>query len=72
VLDCAVVGIPHTFLGEVPAVFVVERDGHTLDRAALLAHCGVHLSAYKIPAAIHVVDQIPRTGSGKVRRRSLG
>src|SRR6202043_2328899 len=30
VLDCAVVGVPHEHLGEVPALFVVARPGHAL------------------------------------------
>jgi acyl-CoA synthetase (AMP-forming)/AMP-acid ligase II len=71
VLDCAVVGVPHEFLGEVPVAFVVPRDGHGLDPAALLAHCGQRLSAYKTPQAVYAVEAIPRTGSGKVQRFKL-
>ncbi|MBE7199250.1 MAG: long-chain fatty acid--CoA ligase, partial [Parafilimonas terrae] len=71
VLDCAVVGVPHEFLGEVPVAFVVPREGHGLDPAALLAHCGQRLSAYKTPQAVYAVEAIPRTGSGKVQRFKL-
>ena len=71
VLDCAVVGVPHEHLGEVPVAFVVPRDGQVVDEAALVAHCRAHLSAYKLPAAVHVVEEIPRTGSGKVMRFRL-
>lgn len=71
VLDCAVVGVPHTHLGEVPVVFVVERDGQSVEAAALVAHCAQHLSGYKVPASVHVVGEIPRTGSGKVMRFRL-
>jgi long-chain acyl-CoA synthetase len=71
VLDCAVVGIPHEHLGEVPALFVVARSGKTIDVEILLAHCRTNLSAYKIPHAIHLVQEIPRTGSGKIIRYKL-
>jgi acyl-CoA synthetase (AMP-forming)/AMP-acid ligase II len=71
VLDCAVTGIAHPHLGEVPVVFVVERVGASIEVEALLAHCRTQLSAYKVPHAIHVVDEIPRTGSGKVMRFKL-
>jgi acyl-coenzyme A synthetase/AMP-(fatty) acid ligase len=37
----------------------------------LLVHCRTHLSAYKIPASIHLVQEIPRTGSGKIMRFKL-
>src|SRR5271167_5282753 len=47
VLDCAVVGIAHEHLGEVPALFVVPRPGKALEPDALLAHCRKTLSAYK-------------------------
>jgi acyl-CoA synthetase (AMP-forming)/AMP-acid ligase II len=71
VADCAVVGIPHEFLGEVPVAFVVARQGQTPDAAELREHARSSLSAYKVPHAIHVVGEIPRTGSGKAMRFKL-
>jgi long-chain acyl-CoA synthetase len=71
VLDCAVIGIPHEQLGEVPAIFIVVRPGHTLESGALNAHLGALLSSYKIPQAIYTVAEIPRTGSGKIMRFRL-
>lgn len=71
VLDCAVVGAPHEHLGEVPVVFVVPRPGMTVISEILIEHCRQRLSAYKVPAAIHLVDEIPRTGSGKIIRFKL-
>lgn len=70
VLDCAVVGMPHSTLGEVPHLFVVAEK-NALDIESLLAHCRVSLSAYKIPEATHIVLEIPRTGSGKIMRYKL-
>jgi acyl-CoA synthetase (AMP-forming)/AMP-acid ligase II len=70
VTDCAVVGIRHETLGEVPCLFVVAQAGE-LDLASLTAHCRAHLSAYKIPEAVHLVAEIPRTGSGKIMRYKL-
>jgi long-chain acyl-CoA synthetase len=71
VLDCAVIGAPHDKLGEVPVIFVVPRPGATLDAEALLVHCRQHLSSYKVPSDIKLIDQIPRTGSGKIMRFKL-
>ncbi|GAC1548644.1 MAG: AMP-binding protein [Beijerinckiaceae bacterium] len=70
VVDCAVIGTPHAHLGEVPALFVVSRVASP-DSAIILEHCRKHLSAYKVPVAIHFIDQIPRTGSGKIMRFKL-
>lgn len=71
VLDCAVVGMTHEHLGEVPALFVVPRPDAAFDSEALLAHCRIHLSAYKVPHSVHLIAEIPRTGSGKIIRYKL-
>jgi acyl-CoA synthetase (AMP-forming)/AMP-acid ligase II len=70
VKDCAVVGVKHATLGEVPCLFVVAKD-NALDIPALMDHCRTHLSSYKIPDATHLVSEIPRTGSGKIMRFKL-
>jgi long-chain acyl-CoA synthetase len=70
VIDCAVVGVPHATLGEVPYLFVVAEKNE-LDVDSLVAHCRVSLSSYKIPEATHIVPEIPRTGSGKIMRFKL-
>jgi acyl-CoA synthetase (AMP-forming)/AMP-acid ligase II len=71
VLDCAVVGMPHEHLGEVPALFVVPRPGRIVENEALIAHCRTHLSAYKVPHSVQLIAEIPRTGSGKIIRYKL-
>ena len=71
VLDCAVVGAAHEHLGELPVLFVVARAGQVVESEALLGHCRQKLSAYKVPTAVHVIKEIPRTGSGKIIRYKL-
>jgi long-chain acyl-CoA synthetase len=71
ILDCAVVGIPHQHLGEVPILFILEKSDASVDVPSLLEFCKLRLSAYKIPHAVHRIDQIPRTGSGKIMRFQL-
>lgn len=70
VVDCAVVGVAHATLGETPHLFVVAAEGQ-IDAESLLAHCRRNLSSYKIPEQMHVVTEIPRTGSGKIMRFKL-
>ena len=71
VLDCAVFGLPHRHLGEVPVVCVVPRAGRAIDPVSVRERCGTLLSAYKVPHSVYVVDTIPRTGSGKIMRFKL-
>ena len=68
VRDAAVVGVPDDRLGEVPVAFLV---GGVADDAALDRLCQDHLVPYKIPAAYHRVDALPRNDAGKLRRDEL-
>lgn len=68
--DCAVVGVPHDTLGEVPVAFIVpEGDVPLLDDVR--EFCARTLSSYKLPADVLSVAEIPRTGSGKIMRFRL-
>ncbi|MCI3934399.1 type I polyketide synthase [Streptomyces sp. AN091965] len=70
VADAAVSGAPHRTLGEVPVAYVVPGPSG-FDTAALIDRCRARLSAYKVPERVHEVTAIPRTASGKTRRRLL-
>ncbi len=72
VADAAVAGVPDTDWGEVVTAFVVLHRGHDIDLTGLRRHCESSLAAYKVPRALHVVAEIPRTRStGQVERRAL-
>lgn len=60
---------PHAHLGEVPIAEVVAVDpAHPPSAEALAAHCRAALPSYKVPRAISVVADLPRTTTGKLRR----
>lgn len=71
VLEAAVVGQPHDVLGEVPIAFVSLRPGATADVDALLDHCRVLLSAYKLPVTITLVGELPKNAVGKIDKPTL-
>jgi fatty-acyl-CoA synthase len=72
VVDAAVAGVPDADWGEVVTAFVVLRGGQDIDLADLRRHCETSLAAYKVPRALHIVGEIPRTRStGQVERRAL-
>ncbi len=71
IFDCAVVGRRHDELGEVPVLFAVPVEGEEIDPEEVKRFCGEQLSSFKVPAEIYVVDDIPKTGSGKVKRHEL-
>ena len=71
VREAGVVGVPDDYRGETVVAFVSAADGATLDVSALQAHCRARLAAYKCPVAIHVLDDLPKTETGKITRAVL-
>ena len=71
VLEAAVVGVPHTVLGEDLAAFVVPRIGRVVDTDALRAYCLKMLADYKVPRRWYVVEELPRNATGKVLKAEL-
>ena len=69
VSDAAVVGWPSHQRGEEVAAFVVRR-GDVTERD-LLEHCRRSLAAYKLPKGIFFVDELPKSGMGKVLKATL-
>ena len=71
VAEVAVVGAPDAEWGEVVVAFVVPQPGHTLDPAALDAHCLGHIARFKRPKRYVVVDALPKNNYGKVLKTEL-
>ncbi|MBB6547208.1 type I polyketide synthase [Nonomuraea rubra] len=70
VSDAVVTGVPHEVFGEVPVAFVVPGP-EGFDPEALLAACRAELTEAKVPDAVHVIDAVPRTSTGKPKRHEL-
>jgi fatty-acyl-CoA synthase len=66
IVECAVIGVADDKWGEVPRAVVVPREGVQLDPDEVLASLAGHLAKYKIPKSVVVVDELPRTASGKL------
>jgi fatty-acyl-CoA synthase len=65
IADAVVVGVSDDRLGQRVAAIVAINDGGLVDLASIQDHCRAHLAGYKVPRALHVVGEIPRTAAGK-------
>ncbi len=71
VYEAAVFGIPSDDWGETVHAVVVRRPGSDLDDDAVREHARAHLAGYKVPRSISWMDELPKTGSGKILKREL-
>jgi acyl-CoA synthetase (AMP-forming)/AMP-acid ligase II len=71
VAEVAVVGVPDETWGESLKAIVVRREGHGLTEAEVVEACVGSLAGYKKPRSVEFVDELPKTGSGKIMRRRL-
>jgi long-chain acyl-CoA synthetase len=71
ILEAAVIGTPDDDLGEVPLAFVALRDDFSVTAGEIVAWMRPRAAAFKIPAAIHFVDTLPKTPTGKIRKLDL-
>ena len=73
VKDCACIAVPDPegVLGEVVKAFIVTDSPEKINHADIDKLIGDKLESYKHPVAYEVIDEIPKTSSGKVQRLSL-
>ena len=71
VIEAAVIGVPNERWGEVPAAYVVIQEGESITEEALLDFCRERLARFKVPKHVLLIDELPRTPSGKVLKRHL-
>jgi fatty-acyl-CoA synthase len=67
----AVIGVPDERWGEVPWAIVTVRDGASVTTEQVREFLDGKLARYKLPRNVVVVDELPRTASGKVRKADL-
>ncbi|MBN9623448.1 MAG: long-chain-fatty-acid--CoA ligase [Actinobacteria bacterium] len=68
VAEAAVVGLADERWGEVPVAFVTPRGGGALDPDELREFARSRLAGFKLPRRVEVVDDLPRTATGKVQK----
>ena len=71
VADCSVIGMPSDAWGETPVGFYVPHTGVDASVADVLAWANARLGKTQRLAALHAIDELPRSAIGKVLKREL-
>ncbi|HKI58765.1 MAG TPA: AMP-binding protein [Trueperaceae bacterium] len=71
VREVAVVGVPDELLGQAVRAYVVLDRGAETSERAFRRECVARLEPFMVPRDVVFVDDLPRTGSGKVRKKDL-
>ncbi|MGY0498433.1 class I adenylate-forming enzyme family protein [Nocardia sp. FBN12] len=71
VLEAAVVGRPDEYRGESVAAYVSLKAGHDVRADELISFARERLAPYKRPRELEIIAELPKTHTGKIRRRAL-
>ncbi|MFG3301820.1 long-chain fatty acid--CoA ligase [Micromonospora chersina] len=71
VREVAVIGIPHAELGEEICAAVALKDGATATAEELREHVKAQAAAYKYPRHVWLVDELPKSPTGKILKREI-
>ncbi|WP_315759409.1 MULTISPECIES: AMP-binding protein [unclassified Bradyrhizobium] len=71
VQNAAVVGLPHPQWGEAVSAFVKLKPGAQASETELLEHCRKSLGGFQVPKLVRVLEEMPMTATGKLRKVEL-
>lgn len=71
VREAAVVGSPDSYSGERVVAYVSLQQGAQAQGEELREHVRTRIASYKCPREVTVLDDLPKTATGKIQRRKL-
>jgi long-chain acyl-CoA synthetase len=71
VREAGVVGVADEYRGETVKAYVSLRAGQAIEPDELIAFCKERMAAYKYPRQVEILEEIPKTVTGKILRREL-
>jgi len=71
VREAAVIGVPDPYRGETIKAVISLKPGMQVTEQEIKAFARERMAAYKYPRFVEIIDELPKTTSGKIMRRLL-
>ena len=71
ILEAAVFAVPDEKWGEAVTAAVVLKENETATEKEIISFCKQHQASFKAPKSILFIDELPKTGSGKIYKKAL-
>lgn len=62
------IGLPHDRLGEEVCACVRVKNSAEVTLERLMEFCSERMSRFKIPSQLKIVEEFPKTASGKIQK----
>ena len=70
IIECSVIGRPDTVFGEKIVAYITKKSAD-LTEEEIRSYCQDKLTEYKVPDFICFIDEIPKSGTGKILKTAL-
>ncbi|OUS07685.1 AMP-dependent synthetase, partial [Gammaproteobacteria bacterium 54_18_T64] len=71
VANVGVIGLPHSHWGEAVTAIVSRKPDVQLEAQAIIDHCKMTLGGFETPKRVIILDQLPMTATGKIKKHLL-
>lgn len=73
ILECAIVAVKDEQWGERPKAYITVKRNSKLDNQTMIKWCKDHraISRFMVPREVEVIEELPKTSTGKVRKNVL-
>lgn len=71
IFEAAIIGVPDDKWGKVGHAFIRPKKGETVEHQEIVSYLKEMVASYKIPKSMELIDEFPKTASGKIKKSDL-